>query len=354
MNRVEEPEYPYQRQWGISSVDIERYQTLQQNWEASKNLIIQIREALSRAELHPDVYTVAAAGSIGRMEASPGVSDADLIIVLSDNVEDLDSEEAKNAYDSVWNALAELNILKPKPKGVFAGATTKKELLVSVGDAEENYGDFGKRLLLLLETQPLYHNENYSELMGIIVDRYAAGYVTEDSKKEWTFLLNDLIRYFRAIAVNYQWSFDKEAEKWPLRNVKLRHSRIVMYSGLLFLLGQASTERQDKVSWLKDQLKMTPLERLAWVYEENRKWNFHRIAGSYDVFLSFLNNEEVRQHLNVDPVEQQDDNSYKERYKIPEFALLKSNSDGLIAELLRFILARRGVWTERFFEYLIF
>lgn len=213
MNRVEDPEYPYQRQWRITSVDIDRYQTLQENWSASKNLIIKIREALSRTELHPDVYTVAAAGSIGRMEASPDVSDADLIIVLSDNVEDLGSEEATKAYDSVWNALAELKIQKPKPTGVFAGATTKKKLLVSVGDAEENYGDFGKRLLLLLETQPIYHNHNYSDLIGIIVDKYAEEYVKVDSKKEWTFLLNDLIRYFRAIAVNYQWSFGKEAEK---------------------------------------------------------------------------------------------------------------------------------------------
>jgi hypothetical protein len=29
-------------------------------------------------------------------------------------------------------------------------------------------------------------------------------------------------------------------------------------------------------------------------------------------------------------------------------AILKANSDGLVAELLRFILGRRGTWSERF------
>jgi hypothetical protein len=32
----------------------------------------------------------------------------------------------------------------------------------------------------------------------------------------------------------------------------------------------------------------------------------------------------------------------------------KANSDALRSELTRFIFARRGQWSERFFEYLIF
>ncbi|MEB3828300.1 hypothetical protein [Phormidium sp. CCY1219] len=346
-------EYPYDRQWCLSSVDISRYMTIEYNWEASKSLIADIREAIAQAEIHPRVETIAAAGSLGRMEASREVSDADLIIVLS-NETDLSLPDAEKAYNSVWRVLERLKINKPKPTGVFAKPTNQQQLLDSVGDANESYDVFGKRLLLMLETQPIYRNENYSKLLNIIVDRYAKQYVQVDSKKEWTFLLNDLIRYFRSLAVNYQWSFDKEVEKWPLRNIKLRHSRLIMYSGLLMLLGEASKERQDKVDWLKQRLKMTPLERIAWVYEQNREWNFHRIAGAYDVFLYNLNKQEFRDNLNVDPANQDDANTYRERYKLPEFAFLKANSDGLIAELLRFILARRGSWSERFFEYLIF
>ena len=45
---------------------------------------------------------------------------------------------------------------------------------------------------------------------------------------------------------------------------------------------------------------------------------------------------------------------YDLRYLKRSYADLKANSDGVIAELLRFVLARRNEWTERFFEYLIF
>jgi hypothetical protein len=232
--------YPYNRQWGIDSVSLPRYMTLQNNWDKSRQLIEQIREHLNKAEIHPAVETVAAAGSIGRMEASPDVSDADLIIVLS-NETDLPNKpepesEAMKAYESVWKAIQPLSIDLPKRTGVFALPTTEKQLLNNVGKADESLTVFGKRLLLLLETQPVYKDENYTHLINSIVDRYADKYVKIDSKKEWTLLLNDLIRYFRSLAVNYQWDFDKELEKWPLRNIKLR--TVGLTCGMLGWMGQ--------------------------------------------------------------------------------------------------------------------
>jgi hypothetical protein len=263
-------------------------------------------------------------------------------------------------HESVWQLLEPLNLEKPKATGVFATPTTQKQLTSDIGKANEGYEVFSKRLLLLLETQPLYKDDNYTDLINSIVDRYADKYVGTDSKKEWTLLLNDLIRYFRSLAVNYQWDFDNQVEKWAIRNVKLRHSRLVMYAGLLMLLGEASKERDDKVFWLQQQLKRTPLERIAWVYEQNRDWNFYKVLGPYNVFLSRLNQPEVRRGLNFNPSDltapphDSGENSYDRRYSNEEFSNLKANSDGLISELLRFVLARRGNWTERFFEYLIF
>ena len=123
-----------------------------------------------------------------------------------------------------------------------------------------------------------------------------------------------------------------------------------MYAGLLALLGECSKERQDKVTWLRGRLKMTPLERLAWVYAANKDWGFFRVAGYYDTFLHLLNKPGVREELTLDP----EGHAYAERYKLTHFAALKANSEGLVAELMRFILARRSEWTERFFEYLLF
>lgn len=356
-------QYPYERDWNFKSINMDQYESLTTNWNNSKELIEKIREKLTNLPKNSNIKTIAAAGSLGRMEACNDTSDADLIIVLSDDIKlntETVNKEAQEAYDQVWQCLNDIQLDKPKSDGVFSTPTNKTELLNLIGDAKkENYKVFAKRLLLLLETQLIYNNEEYDNLLSSIIDKYAEGYIKEDSKKEWTFLLNDLIRYFRSIAVNYQWSFENDPVKWRIRNIKLRHSRLVMYGGLLMLLGEASKERQDKINWLKTHLTKTPLERIAWVYEQNKDYNFQRIAGFYNVFLSYLNKPEVREKLKDNSSSNintngQVNSSYQERYKDPDFSHLKANSDGLISEFIRFIFDRRGAWTERFFEYLIF
>ncbi|MDI9637623.1 hypothetical protein QQ054_02175 [Oscillatoria amoena NRMC-F 0135] len=351
--------YPYTREWSVDSININRYKAIKDNWEYSRKCINDIRECLKQSEskISSEVITIAAAGSLGRMEANREVSDADLIILLSDNIE-LDSQEATEIYNSIWEILNPLKLERPKATGVFAKPINQKQLLSSIGKADEEYATYGKRLLLILETQPLYRDASYTQVINAIIERYADKYVKQDSKKEWTLLLNDLIRYFRSLAVNYQWDFNNDVEKWAIRNIKLRHSRLVMYSGLLMLIGEASKVRVDKVNWLQEKLKMTPLERIAWVYERNEDWSFHRVIGHYNTFILNMNDPKVREALNYNPSELSSENSggdfYEDRYTKNEFASLKANSDGLIAELLRFVFARRGDWSERFFEYLIF
>lgn len=340
-------DYPYLRSWSLNDCTIERYLALTGNWERSQKNFEKLRRILLDAKLPAQVRCVAAAGSLGRMEASEE-SDADLIIILDEAVKD--PAEAQRLFESVWQSLDKAQIPRPKPEGVFSQPCTLSQICGnSLGSAGEPLGVFGKRLLLILETQPLYQDEEYENIINSIVTQYARHYVASDARKEWAFMMNDLMRYFRALCVNYQWDFENDPIKWPIRNVKLRHSRLIMYSGLLFLLGEASKERVDKVTWLRERLRLTPLERLGWVYGENHDWNFHRIVGLYNVFLSRINSPDVRKSLRPEV-----NDTYIERFRNELYAELKANSDGLIAELLRFVFARRGAWSERFYEYLIF
>lgn len=119
-----------------------------------------------------------------------------------------------------------------------------------------------------------------------------------------------------------------------------------MYCGLLMLLGEASKYQNDqKVELVRKSLCLTPLERIGMVYKENSDWGFFRVVGLYNVFLDKISNETLREKLNVE---------YDDRYSCKEFAELKANSDALAAELARFIWARKGAWSDRFFEYLLF
>jgi len=343
--------YPFERDWGVDGATVQRYAALTENWKYTRARVGEIRKTLAAARLPDAIFTVAAAGSYGRMEASAR-SDADFIVVLKQHV-DPASPDGANAYNAVWESLASLHLEPPKKKGVFADPTSAPELYGrSVGSADENLRVLGKRMLLMLESQPLFSDQGYEQLIDAIVERYAHDYVVRDPRKEWTFLLNDLIRYFRGLCVNYQWDFEQEHHKWPIRNIKLRHSRLLMYAGLLTLLGECSKQREDKVSWLRQRLRMTPLERLAYVYVENQDWAFFRVAGLYDVFLRNLNDPKIGDLLQ--PVRGVGAADYEERLASAHYANLKANSDGLVAELLRFVWSRRGVWSERFFEYLFF
>jgi hypothetical protein len=318
----------------------DRYPALKKNWTFSVEFLTFLSTKCANS-LSENVETVALAGSFGRLEGSRE-SDADYIMVVKDPASSCVAED----QEALQNAIKEYGISPPNKSGVFAKPRTRTELIDKIGNATEGADELGKRMLLLLESRPIHRPSAFEELISEIFGKYSE-YVVGDTDKEFTFLANDLMRYFRYICVNYQFNFWRQNEEWALRNLKLRHSRILMYSGLLLLLGESSKySGPEKVSTVKDHLPLTPLERLAWVYQQNRDGNFFRILGLYNLFISRLSDASWRDQLK--------DVGYGARYGAAAFAEMKANSDAFIAELVRFLFARRGQWSDRFFEYLFF
>jgi hypothetical protein len=319
--------------------NFDRYTSLRTNWDYSIKFLDYLRNALS-GKLSENVVTIALAGSFGRLEGA-ATSDADYILVVNNTGD----ESVENDQTFVRAAIEEYKVSPPNKSGVFSAARTINDLSEHLGLATEKVDELGKRMLLLLESRPVFNDAKYEALITELFSKYAE-YLKGAPDKEYVFLLNDLIRYFRYICVNYQATFWRENEKWVIRNLKLRHSRVIMYAGLLFLIGEASKYQGDKkISFVREHLALTPLERLGLVYKENNDHGFFRVIGLYNVFLSRLSDEAWRTRLNVE---------YDHRYSLPEFSEMKANSDALVAELIRFVFARRGHWSDRFFEYLIF
>ncbi len=357
------PEPPKQyaalRGWSGSNIDLSRYTHLRDAWTRTQDEMKRITEGVNGLSLPREVRTLAVAGSLARMEVTEK-SDCDLLVVLWDDhlkeaypddaTRNEASSKAQAIYDQIWDCLKPLKLEPPKKTGTFSTPTSEAQLCSkkNVGSSQEDIKALSKRQLLLLESQPVYNPGECEKLTSAVLGSYAKGYVAAEPQKEWGFLINDLVRYFRSLCVNYQWDFNNEHGKWPLRNTKLRHSRLVMFLGLLFLLGECS-RAEKKIEWLRERLWMTPLERIAHVYQAAGDTNFFRIAGFYNTFLGYLNDADVREEF-----KKATDDSYPNRYEMKYYPELKANSDGLVAELLRFVFSQRGEWTERFFEYLIF
>lgn len=318
----------------------DRYTTLRTNWDFSLKFLKTLKRELA-TKLSSNVLTVAIAGSFGRLEASAS-SDADYILIVKNVAPRATKKDRELLRQTIRNLGAHL----PNKGGVFAQPRTLDQLVKNIGMAIESTDILGKRMLLLLESRPVYAEKPYEKVLATIFDRYCE-YVANEPAKEFVFLLNDLIRYFRYICVNYQSSFWRQNEQWPLRNLKLRHSRIIMYAGLLMLVGEASKyDNKNKIEVISNALNWTPLERIGWVYNQNKDQSFFRVVGLYNVFLGKLSDPNLRQELN--------DIKYEDRYNYPIFSELKANSDALVAELTRFIWCRRNQWSDRFFEYLMF
>lgn len=321
----------------IENMDISKFRTMKTNWEFSVATLGKINERLNKS-LEDEEISVAVAGSYGRLEASPN-SDLDFIILSQHELEDKEV-----ILNCIKNAVDELSIGLPNPEGVFSEVISVADLVDKIGSRDDTLECVAQRMLLLMETRPLFNERIYWNVTDQILRKYLE-YVIQDPKKEALFLMNDITRYFRSICVNYQFQFWREQEKWTLRNVKLRHSRIVLYAGLLLLIMNASKERKDKFAYISTRIHYTPLEKIAFVYADNGDYSFDKILGIYEVFLKKVTDEKIRNSLQID---------YENRYSNPYYLELKVSADSLRTELTRFIFSMRGIWTDQVLEYLMF
>ena len=342
--------YAQHRDWAVTRFPLADFAALQAAWEFSQLRLHEIVRALAAARLSPEIVTIGIAGSLARMEAT-AESDCDLVVVLHEGVA-ADSPAALKAFAGVWESLADLKLEAPESAGIYAAPVSRSQLLdpLTLGKVSEDQRVFGSRILFLQELQPVWGEDAFRQLSREIVGRYAAHYVTLDQSKQWSYLLNDLVRYFKSLCQTYMFGEISNHHRWRLRNLKARHSRLLIYVGLLFLLGESSRTAEGKEDWLAERLTWTPTERLATLYAEHGDDRFQVLAGCLNRFVAAMSTPGFRESLAETP----DPDSPLARESNPAFAAMKESSDKFLSELLRFALERRADWAERFFEYWLF
>lgn len=312
--------------------------------EHSLESLTQIRAYFAANPPPPEskVSTLAVAGSLARLEAS-ALSDLDLIVAT-------ESPIANGALGALthWRdtSCETLNLEKPNPKGVFYAPSHISSIMKIAGESAEGYDLAAKRTLLILESKWTYDRPNYENLLEGVLASYIQD-VKNDPRKNFVFLLNDVIKYFRSLCVNYQFTKSEiEYGKWPIRNIKLRHSRIVMYFSMVMAIGVlSSVDPEEKIEALNILVRMEPIQRLFSCYCISRDDGFDLFVKRYDLFLERLGEKDVRIEL--------EGLDYDRRYDSPYFAELKRNSDELTTILYEFYCRRANDWGARFFEYMI-
>ena len=112
--------------------------------------------------------------------------------------------------------------------------------------------------------------------------------------------MNDVLRFWRTLCINYEAGTDHTPEKRRAKNFKLKYSRLLTcYSaivGLQLKLHENGTVAQEQAAEI---VSMKPLERIELASHFGAKENVKRIKEQYEYFLeeTDCNKDELREKM---------------------------------------------------------
>lgn len=202
-------------------------------------------------------YTVFAAGSYGRLEAGR-FSDLDLFFVHSDEA---DPTEISQIIDQSTVVVKDLGY--PPLTERFLKPYNSTDATAKLGSPEDDFHNhFTCRLLLLLESRCVYNKEFYSRHLQAVIDAYFRDYHSHSDGFRPIFLVNDIVRYWKTICLNYE-NRRNEEEHDPIeakvKNFKLKFSRLATCYATIAALACIDSPPPKQVL---DLVLKTPISRL--------------------------------------------------------------------------------------------
>ncbi len=186
----------------------------------------------------------------------------------------------------------------PGREGLFGATVWLEDLVGHIGLDEDTNTNLTRRMLFLLESVAVAGDAAHECARAALLETYLAAH--ERDYRPPRFLLNDLVRYWRTIAVDFESKQRARAgEGWGLRHAKLRFSRKVLFAGgLLPVLACHALPAADMPAFLADRLSEPPLERLASAFLEHGMADAGaRALRAYGGFLTMLDDPLTRAEL---------------------------------------------------------
>lgn len=146
---------------------------------------------------------------------------------------------------------------------------------------------------------PVRGQEVYTRARGTLIDGYLDANVKDYRPPR--FLLNDVIRYWRTIAVDFESKMRaRKGEGWGLRNAKLRLSRKALFAGGLLPVLECYRHPVGEIhGYLDARMTVPPLDRIADAFVDHDALDAGaRALSAYDAFLAILDDREQRATLN--------------------------------------------------------
>jgi hypothetical protein len=245
------------------------------------------RHSLADLDLDADAAIVLM-GSWGRAEVT-NESDDDFMLLVR-------GEERPDVRPSLEDVTKVLD-KSPGTQGTFGQLVASTPLIERIGLEDDANSNHTRRMLLLLESVPAAGEAVHEAVRSAVIDRYLDASIKDYRPPR--FLLNDLIRYWRTMCVDFAGKEHEGPEKWGIRNAKLRTSRKVLFAGgLLPVFECAKHQREAMPDALKAQMRLPPTDRIAQVFIDHAAADLGgRALGAYDDFVGLLDDSAFRMEL---------------------------------------------------------
>jgi hypothetical protein len=162
----------------------------------------------------------------------------------------------------------------------------------SSDDDSENL--FTTRLLLLLESKPTAGIAVYDHAVREVLRMYFRDGVRGRKDFRPLFLLNDILRYWRTLCLNYERDRFEPGKPWWKRNLNLKFPRkLTVFSTVLAII---ATRMSSADEFLVIAAK-TPMERIAFALDQigdlSLATQFASILDDYEDFLAAKSHNEL-------------------------------------------------------------
>lgn len=269
--------------------------------EKSANSTARLDDLRKKISSLPEVsyfenLTIFATGSYARGEASTH-SDIDLFFLNNSDLGKIPDVNIRSIkfFAKMIEIAEELNFPKFSNDGEYLKIIEAPKVLKDLGGANDDYlNHFTARLLMLLESKPIHNTGIYESILRDILNRYFEDYPDHPENFRPTFLVNDIVRFWKTLCLNYenkrnQPSTDTEKViSQKIKNLKLKFSRMLTCFGSICYI--ASQDGTMDTSSLLEMTRYSPLDRLKTAATRYGKLTeFNEVEEQYKWFLTLTN-----------------------------------------------------------------
>jgi len=247
------------------------------------------------------------------------------------------------------NVTRRLQFAPPSRDGAYLHVHEIREMQERLGGPEDDAtNEFTARMLLILESRPICNPDTYDSLVGQILDFYLGDLHDHPLNFKPTFLMNDIIRYWKTMCLNYEYArrqkqLDMDKTESPeekrrmqadirLKHLKLKFSRLLIcYSMIIPLAANSTTPRET----IRTLVSLTPTQRLGQmeVASEVRP-HIASALDLYEQFLILVARPEIRDEI-LAPEFRQEQLDRAQQFSQEIFTLLQKTAD---PNMFRFVV----------------